>query len=71
MDNGCGMSEAVKQPHVRAVFHHQARGQRHRPGLPVVLGIVEALGGAIAVHSVRRAGHHVLAVFPRGGGTQA
>ena len=31
-DNGCGMDKETQSTTLRAVFHHQGRGQGHRPG---------------------------------------
>ena len=31
-DTGCGMDDKTKDPHLRALFHHERTGEGNRPG---------------------------------------
>ena len=32
-DNGCGMDDTVRIPHLQSAFHHQGAPRRHGPGI--------------------------------------
>ena len=50
-DGGCGMSDAVRGRIFEPFFTTEMLGQSTGLGLPVVLGIVQSMGGAIRVES--------------------
>ena len=50
-DSGCGMSEAVRSRIFEPFFTTETLGQSTGLGLPVVLGIVQSIGGTIQVDS--------------------
>jgi PAS domain S-box-containing protein len=63
-DNGCGMSEATLKRMFEPFFTTTPLGQGTGLGLPVVLGIVQAHGGAIDVASATGEGTTFHLYFP-------
>lgn len=63
-DNGCGMDEVTRSRMFEPFFTTRTLGRGTGLGLPVVLGVVEAHGGAIEVHSEQGRGTHFTMYFP-------
>ncbi|MBL0917350.1 MAG: response regulator [Hydrogenophaga sp.] len=63
-DEGCGMEDAVLHRVFEPFFTTKPVGQGTGLGLPVVLGIVEAHGGHIALHSRVGEGTTITLLFP-------
>ncbi len=63
-DQGCGMDDAVLRRVFEPFFTTKPVGQGTGLGLPVVLGIVEAHGGHIALHSRVGEGTTITLLFP-------
>ena len=63
-DNGCGMSEATQKRMFEPFFTTKAVGNGTGLGLPVVLDIVQAHGGAIEVDSAPGRGTRFSLFFP-------
>ena len=64
IDEGCGMDETVLRRVFEPFFTTKPVGQGTGLGLPVVMGIVEAHGGHIALRSSVDAGTTVTLLFP-------
>ena len=63
-DTGVGMSAQTRAQHLRAVLHHQAGRQGHRPRAAMVYGIVRAERRLRSASQPRRRGHDVHALLP-------
>lgn len=63
-DSGCGMSASVRSRIFEPFFTTETLGQSTGLGLPVVLGIVQSMGGAIRVDSEANRGTTFTLYFP-------
>jgi len=63
-DNGCGMDEATRSRMFEPFFTTKAVGSGTGLGLPVALGIVQSLGGAIDVQTAVGQGTSISLFFP-------
>jgi signal transduction histidine kinase/CheY-like chemotaxis protein len=63
-DNGCGMDEATRQRIFEPFFTTRPVGSGTGLGLPVVLGIVQTLGGVIDLKTQPQVGTRFVLYFP-------